>query len=431
MKLLLYILFLINTPLTFSQWVLISPNIPQTDLIEYTFRDLHFINQDTGFVVGRTINHPSYSNLIIRTLDGGENWDTTFIYAIPNVDYAGATVYTVDFPNNDSIGYVSCSNEILKTTDYGNTWIGLDPQNQYLQLGHWRAMQFINQDTGYIAFQDGDAEFLRTLDGGDTWNPDLVMTGIRNFNKYNDVFTGCHGGWAILNEQTLTWNSGAIIPAIIGNQYLVQSVFYNGRIIIIGETWTGTQYIYSDDMGVTWTYKNLNFNGLFDIEMVNDSIGYISGAFPGTIKTFDGGETWWFMEIDNLGTNMYTNFQNFCMVNDSVGYAVTMSGIYKTTNGAGTPQNLIEELLSVDENETGSLLAYPSPFTNTLNLSFNHLSNGKLSIFDINGKLVHSETISNSNTTTINTLEFTKGAYFYKLVDTNTGLSVGKGKVLK
>jgi len=184
-------------------------------------------------------------------------------------------------------------------------------------------------------------------------------------------------------------------------------------------------------MGVTWTYKNLNFNGLFDIEMVNDSIGYISGAFPGTIKTFDGGETWWFMEIDNLGTNMYTNFQNFCMVNDSVGYAVTMSGIYKTTNGAGTPQNLIEELLSVDENETGSLLAYPSPFTNTLNLSFNHLSNGKLSIFDINGKLVHSETISNSNTTTINTLEFTKGAYFYKLVDTNTGLSVGKGKVLK
>jgi len=93
--------------------------------------------------------------------------------------------------------------------------------------------------------------------------------------------------------------------------------------------------------------------------------------------------------------------------------------------------NLIEELLSVDENKTNTLTAYPSPFTTTLNLSFNQLTNGTLSIFDVNGKLIHSETISNSNTTTINTLEFTKGVYFYKLVDTSTGLGIGKGKVFK
>jgi len=430
MKYLIYLLFLINTPLAFSQWELISPNIPQSELIDYNIRDVHFINQDTGFVVAN-IQHSSLFGVILRTFDGGINWDTTRIATIPNVDYPGATMYAIDFPNNDSVGYVSCMAEILKTTDYGNTWIGLDPLNQYLQLGDWRAMQFINKDTGFVSFMDGGSAFLRTYDGGTTWSPDPVMTGIRNFNSYNGIFTGCHGGWAILDEQSLTWNSGAIIPAIIGNQHLVQSILYKGRIIIIGETWSGTQYVYSDDLGATWVYKNLNFNGLRDIEMIDDSIGYISGAFPGTIKTVDGGETWWFMEIDNLGTNMYTNFNNFCMVNDSVGYAVTTSGIYKTTNGAGTPQILIEELLTVDENESTSLTAYPSPFTNTLNLSYNQLTNGTLSVFDVNGKLVHSETITSTNLTTVNTSEFTKGVYFYKVVDTNTGLSVGKGKIVK
>jgi len=432
MKYLIYLLFLINTPLAFSQWELISPNIPQTNLIDYNIRDVHFINQDTGFEVGN-ISSNTTSAIILRTFDGGLNWDTTRIATIPNVDYSILTVYTVDFPNNDSVGYVSCTGEVLKTVDYGTTWIATDTQNQWLFQRHWRAMQFINKDTGFIAFQDGGNEFLRTLDGGVTWGSDpTLLYGIRNFSKYNNVVMAMSSStWKMLDNSSLTWTVDDLTIPIIGNQHLVQAVYYENRIIIIGETWTGTQYLYSDDMGLTWTYKNLNFSGLGKIQMINDSIGYISGSFPGTIKTFDSGETWWFMEIDNLGTNMYTNFQNFCMVNDSVGYAVTTSGIYKTTNGAGTPQNLIEELLSVDENKTNTLTAYPSPFTTTLNLSFNQLTNGTLSIFDVDGKLIHSETMQNTNSLKVNTSVFTKGVYFYKVVDTNTGLNVGNGKVVK
>ena len=47
------------------------------------------------------------------------------------------------------------------------------------------------------------------------------------------------------------------------------------------------------------------------------------------------------------------------------------------------------------------------------------------------GQLVHSETINNSNSTTVSTSTFNKGIYFYKIVDTTTGLSVGSGKVVK
>jgi len=80
---------------------------------------------------------------------------------------------------------------------------------------------------------------------------------------------------------------------------------------------------------------------------------------------------------------------------------------------------------------TSSISNYPNPFTNTLNLNYNLLTNGELSIFDVTGKLIHSETIKSSNTTVVNTSNFTKGVYFYKLVDTTTGLSVGNGKIVK
>ena len=423
------LLFIINTPLAFSQWELISPEIQQNDLVNYSIRDVHFISEDTGFVVGSF----NVTALILRTKNAGISWDTTkladFVVNYPN-NTAG---YTIDFPNNDSVGYISCNGDVLKTTNYGDSWFSLDINNYMDITTRWRAMQFINKDTGYIAFQDGGSEFLRTLDGGITWENDPTMPyGIRNFSKYNDIIMGMSSAtWIMLDNQNIEWTYNDLTIPIIGNQHLVQAVYYENRIIIIGETWTGTQYLYSDDMGATWKYKRLSFNGLFDIQMIDENIGYISGSFPGTIKTFDGGETWWFMEVDNLGTNMYTNFQNFHMVNDSVGYAVTTSGIYKTTNGAGTPQILIEELLTVDENTSNNLMVYPSPFTTTLNLSFNQLTKGKISIFDVAGKLVHTEIVSNSNSITINTSQFTKGVYFYKLVDTNTGLSVVNGSVVK
>jgi hypothetical protein len=85
----------------------------------------------------------------------------------------------------------------------------------------------------------------------------------------------------------------------------------------------------------------------------------------------------------------------------------------------------------VQGNSNSGINIYPNPFTNSLNLSYDNLSSGSLSIYDVNGKLVHSEIINNSNATTVDTSDFIKGVYFYILVDTNTGLSVYNGKVVK
>jgi len=87
----------------------------------------------------------------LRTQNAGISWDTTklvdFVVNYPN----NTAVYTIDFPNNDSIGYISFN---------GDSWFSLDINDNMDVTTRWYIMQFINKDTGYIAYQDGGTEFL-------------------------------------------------------------------------------------------------------------------------------------------------------------------------------------------------------------------------------------------------------------------------------
>jgi len=71
------------------------------------------------------------------------------------------------------------------------------------------------------------------------------------------------------------------------------------------------------------------------------------------------------------------------------------------------------------------------PYTATLNFNYKQLTKWKLFIYDKTGKLVHSEIIKNTNSTTVSTSTFNKCIYFYKIVDAKTDLSLDSGKVVK
>ncbi len=174
-------------------------------------------------------------------------------------------------------------------------------------------------------------------------------------------------------------------------------LYHNGRIIIVGDSYMPSAALYatSDDMGVTWSLKYLDIWGIRDIQFINDTLGYASGGLQGTLKTIDGGNTWSLMEIDDLGTGMYKNFENFHMVNDSVGYAISLSSIYKTTNGGGTPiidvPVLYEYQSGVSENEFNVINVYPNPVKDELNIAGIETEIIDLIIYSIDGKLVYSQ----------------------------------------
>ena len=130
--------------------------------------DLCFINADTGWVVGGgsggggTVPQGS-QGIMLKTFNGGLDWivDSSFDKVISSI-----------FFNEIDTGYYCAQNTthlavICKTTDGGNTW-----STVYTSSGDWyfSHIQFTSAKTGYI---NGYNEILKTDDWGLTWMSNL------------------------------------------------------------------------------------------------------------------------------------------------------------------------------------------------------------------------------------------------------------------
>jgi hypothetical protein len=180
----------------FAQWELISDPVGS----DHYYVDVQFLNQDTGYVVGRAHT----LGAVLRTYDGGGNWDTIYVNDLPNTLLGTFTPTKVSFPT-DSIGYLLSQTDIARTTDGGTTWTVVDTGNVYIESGPSKDLFFMNNDTGFIGWADGGASCLVTHDGGLSWNQDPNLLGVRNFNKYGDEVVACAEAWADFDETTMTW----------------------------------------------------------------------------------------------------------------------------------------------------------------------------------------------------------------------------------
>lgn len=286
-----------------SIWQLITKGDTQT----YTanFKDLCFVNSETGFVVN------SDAGCILKTTDGGAHWNSQ--NTIPGADYSaihfingttgiavgkhGLIVRTTDggltwniMPSNTtkdiydlsfgnvSTGYASGDGILLKTTDAGVTWINCfaDP---YYTSKIFTAVDFVSTDTGFICTENIT---FRTTDGGLT------------FNWCNN-----QGGNSIFFLNSLT---GFLVPEASGK--LFKTV--NG-----GESWT-TISISSWDLNTIW--------------FISPEIGFVAG--DKIYKTIDGGETW-----NAFTVGVWNDFNKIFFVNSSVGYLLNEANeILKTTD---------------------------------------------------------------------------------------------------
>jgi len=87
------------------------------------------------------------------------------------------------------------------------------------------------------------------------------------------------------------------------------------------------------DSGVTFDTVLLNMNGIVDIEFPSDSIGYaLSGQYQTLYKTTDAGISW----ILTVSGMPNAQFWDIHFLNDTIGYLVNDSRIYKTLDGANS-----------------------------------------------------------------------------------------------
>jgi photosystem II stability/assembly factor-like uncharacterized protein len=241
------------------------------------FRDLDFISESVGWVVG-------HSGIILKTTNGGTNW-------IQQNSNTSSDLYTVYFLD-DQNGWVGGFDGILlKTTNGGDNWVV-----DQLTTDNISGLTFLDQNIGlavtgklvpyYYSY------ILKTTNGGASWQQ--KYESFYGYDAYLDLFNIGNYGWAV--------GTGII-----------------SRTTNAGENWIDV-YSPTDQ----W---------LYDVFFFDNTTGWAVGGGTDSeiiLKTANGGNSW---QIQRE-SYQYQRLQGVCFMDLQNGWAVGENGvILKTTNG--------------------------------------------------------------------------------------------------
>lgn len=338
------------------------------------YRSVEFVNEKKGFVGGFSFDD-DFKNILMKTEDGGETWNdiTLDINTKARNGICGLAVA-------DSNTIYGCGNwfqdsaYLIKSTDGGNSWDFIDMHNYAASLID---MHFINKDTGFVTGRGTaplfTAVILYTIDGGKTW-------AFRYKNSIANEYC-----WKIqrLNEKIYfasIEDEGEVTPHILK----------------------------SKDGGFTWkthpvTSKIYNIEGIGFIDSVK---GWTGGDIDNSFESDDGGLTW-------TSTKICPNLNRVFRVNDTLLFASGWGQIWKYTTKKDT--TVIPPVETVSH---ASMWCYPVPSYGNFNIEISIAKQTRvvLIIYNNEGKIV--KTLENSDkpqgsfTYKISTLNMSNGVYY-------------------
>ena len=139
---------------------------------------VHFVNATTGWAVG-------YVGRILRTTDGGENWNI-------QSSGTGEILNSVHFTDQNTGWAVGEHGIILNTTDGGTNW-----NSQTISMWYnLESVYFTNNNTGWTVGSSGT--ILKTIDGGINWNSQISgttnwLTAVSFTDTVNGIVVGENG----------------------------------------------------------------------------------------------------------------------------------------------------------------------------------------------------------------------------------------------
>lgn len=230
----------------------VSDNPPgwyqQTLPVTNTVSDISFVDSLRGWAITERNGGDAY---ILHTSDGGNSWSIQLQQVL--------LLAAIQFLDNNT-GYVVGSSPpgiVLKTTNGGSNWFNISNLPAYPLLD----VKFVNKDTGWVCSDDSfDGGVFKTTNGGNNWIRQTTPSQILPIKLF---FLNSDTGWA------LSGGSGGHISKTI-----------NG--------------------GTNWSFLN-NTSGIErDLFFLNNDTGWvISGGSGqnGITKTTDGGANW-FVQLD-------------------------------------------------------------------------------------------------------------------------------------
>lgn len=368
------------------------------------------INEDTVFVAG-------YNSTILRTFDKGQTWQTID----PGFEIQSRDI---NFPDEKTGYIIGPSGRIAKTTDCGDNWDLIITDTNY----RLEEAEFINPDTGWIIANDmiigyNGGLILRTFNGGEIWDHNYddydlfdieMLNNLKGFIGIKSDFYSNPHGFLKTEDGGDTWN--------LSNPefwYINTVSFINENIGYCTASQGGLHK--TTDGGITWEFITYDYEIGFYIRsqllFLTEETGFYSGwelMFDnGKIsRTDDSGYTWTDQIIDR--------FWDIDMLNIDTGYAVTYDGkIYKTING-GIPVGITEPNIT----QSNCIVISPNPLTEKSILKINPdllVKHSQLDfiMYDQKGKKV--KQIKNIKTAEIEITRgnLSPGLYFYSLTSRN------------
>lgn len=270
-----------------------------------------------------------------------------FTQAIWDQQHLGTNLlYDIDFPTRNVTNGFACgaNSWFLKTTDGGDSW---EQVTRIEPSGNFNAIHFpIDDRTGYIACDSGN---IQKTEDGDRW--EKINTG-SNDNLYGIHFpesnnqgyvVGAAGAIKRTDDMGVHWEEHPYPPYN----------FYGVHFVSRDEGWVvgdSGVILHTLDGGYNWEMQNSNVStSLFGVYFLSPTNGWVVGTTKTFLKTDDGGASWLPVDIP-----LPSNIDLYSVIfpeNQTTGYVCgTLGRIAKTIDGGGSWEtyNLIFSFYSIE-----------------------------------------------------------------------------------
>ncbi len=193
-----------------ANWIIIHAT-------DFGIESLNMYDINLGYMAAMSLNYPDNTRYILKTINGGLNWNTVF--SSPNLDF-----YDVYCLNRDTV-FISGSNNVWISTNSGNNWITSPVNSQ--NPTYLKSVIFLNFLTGFTAgvqyrtfpSLNNYPIIYRTTNNGISWNEKVFLNNPnRGFTKIS--FLDINNGFAV-------GDSGIIYRTTnMGNTWIRQRKLY-------------------------------------------------------------------------------------------------------------------------------------------------------------------------------------------------------------
>jgi photosystem II stability/assembly factor-like uncharacterized protein len=290
------------------------------------------------------------SKKIFATFDGGDTWEVQF----EDTSITDFLNYIEMFDNFNGVAMGDPKTEasltpILKTTDGGKNWIQVNTNVFGAWSGDiWRRIDFVDMDIGYFYTTGGipDNRFVKTADGGKTWNTLEAPAGTKVLKFFNEKIGVNYAYSSSRNSIGIyaTHDGGITWPYFtpITGGWGIDIEFIPNEPSKIWVSNMNTLF-FSSDTGKTWTHKPTFYDpaGIRDIKFINDRIGWIISNNSLILKTNSGGFLVGIESTQELPNTfqLHQNYPNPFNPETTISYVIPSLGNLKDFSSSTSPRN--------------------------------------------------------------------------------------------